>query len=193
MNMKPVIIIVLIIELFSAPICAQHIIDCNNNTTFWIITHRDIKYSVKLHGDIAESKIPELLNVEDMALQYVILDKKEFMQNECDDNDLSILKYYVEGEAKYLSNKFPKPFEVQMEIYTIPTGEKFLLWYYKLPEGKNKEVIAQIFISTIIDDTIIGFGSPQFIDHDFEDIKTFLVETISTLSVIRDINSLCDK
>ena len=125
MNMKPVIIIVLIIGLFSAPISAQHIIDCNNNTTFWIINHHDIKYSVKLHGDIAESKIPELLNVEDMALQYVVLNKKEFIQNECDNSDLSMLKYYVEGETKYLSNKFPKPFEVQMEVYTTPTGKKF--------------------------------------------------------------------
>lgn len=189
--MKTVIIIALLLGLPSN-LSAQYIIDCNNNTTFWVINDRGIQYSVKLHGDIAESKIPELLNVEDMALQYVLIDKKRFIEDKGDNTELSILKRYVEEETKYLSGKFPKPFEVLMEIYTIPTGQKFLLWYYKLPEGKSKEVISQLFINTIIEDTIIGFGSPQFIDHDFEAIKNFLVETISTLNIIKDTNSLCD-
>lgn len=186
------VIIILLLGFIPANLSAQYIIECSNDTTFWIINDRNTIYSVKLHGDIAESKIPELLNVEDMALQYVLLDKNQFMEDDGDNTELSILKRYVEEETKYLSGKFPKPFEVLTEVYTISTGKEFILWYYKLPEGKSKEVISQLFINTIIDNTIIGFGSPQFIDHDFETIKNFLVDTISTLSVIQDTNSLCD-
>lgn len=191
--MKSIIIHLLSTLILSFKSNAQSIIKCDNNTSFWLITDNSINYTVKLYGDIAKSKMPDIINIEDKALQYIVLNKIHFIEKNGDSSDTSILSNYIAGETKYLLDKFPKPFDVEMQISTLPSGRHFLLWWYKLPEGSSKEVVAQIFVNVIIGDILFGLGSPQFIDDDIKLIKDFLIDTIDTLSIVKNKNSICDK
>jgi hypothetical protein len=175
-------------------VSAQEIITCeDDDTTYWVITNNNIHYSVSLHGDIAKSKTPDLLNVEDMALQYIILDKEGYTDKKEENTDISILVRYVSSEAEYLSGIFPDSFEIQTQTGKTASGKEFLLWQYKIPEGRSKEVISQFFVNTIIGDKIFGLGSPQFIDHNPDTIKKFLTSTLDTLAIVKNIDSLCEK
>ena len=191
--MKSIIIYLLLTLALSIKSYAQRIIKCNNNTSFWFITDNTINYTVKLYGDISKSKIPDIINIEDNVLQYLILDKIHFIEKEGDNSDTAILSNYIDGETKYLADKFPKPFEVEMQISTLPSGKPFLLWWYKLPEGSSEEVVAQVFTNVIIGDILFGLGSPQFIEDDLESIKNLLTSSITTLSIVKNEKSLCDQ
>lgn len=191
--MKSIIIYLLLTLALSIKSYAQRIIKCNNNTSFWLITNNTINYTVKLYGDISKSKMPDIINIEDNVLQYLILDKIHFIEKEGDNSDTAILSNYIAGETKYLADKFPKPFEVEMQISTLPSGKPFLLWWYKLPEGSSEEVVAQVFTNVIIGDILFGLGSPQFIEDDLESIKNFLTSSITTLSIVKNEKSLCDQ
>lgn len=191
--MKSIIIYLLLTLALSIKSYAQRIIKCNNNTSFWFITDNTINYTVKLYGDISKSKMPDIINIEDNVLQYLILDKIHFIEKEGDNSDTAILSNYIAGETKYLADKFPKPFEVEMQISTLPSGKPFLLWWYKLPEGSSEEVVAQVFTNVIIGDILFGLGSPQFIEDDLESIKNFLTSSITTLSIVKNEKSLCDQ
>lgn len=191
--MKSIIIYLLLTLALSIKSYAQRIIKCNNNTSFWLITDNTINYTVKLYGDISKSKMPDIINIEDNVLQYLILDKIHFIEKEGDNSDTAILSNYIAGETKYLADKFPKPFEVEMQISTLPSGKPFLLWWYKLPEGSSEEVVAQVFTNVIIGDILFGLGSPQFIEDDLESIKNFLTSSITTLSIVKNEKSLCDQ
>jgi hypothetical protein len=191
--MKSIIIYLLLTLALSIKSYAQRIIKCNNNTSFWFITDNTINYTVKLYGDISKSKMPDIINIEDKVLQYLILDKIHFVEKEGDHSDTAILSNYIAGETKYLADKFSKPFDVQMQIRTLPSGKPFLLWWYKLPEGSSEEVVAQVFTNVIIGDILFGLGSPQFIEDDLESIKIFLTSSITTLSIVKNEKSLCDQ
>ena len=191
--MKSIIIYLLLTLALSIKSYAQRIIKCNNNTSFWFITDNTINYTVKLYGDISKSKMPDIINIEDNVLQYLILDKIHFIEKEGDNSDTAILSNYIAGETKYLADKFPKPFEVEMQISTLPSGKPFLLWWYKLPEGSSEEVVAQVFTNVIIGDILFGLGSPQFIEDDLESIKNLLTSSITTLSIVKNEKSLCDQ
>lgn len=190
--MKPIIIylFLLLIPIFRST--AQSIVKCDDNTSFWLIEDNSIDYSLKLYGDVAKSNMPDLINIENRILQYIILDKIHFIDKKEQSDENSILSNYVAGETKHLLDKFPKPFEIEMQLSTLSSGKPFLLWWYKLPEGSSKEVVAQVFINIIIGDILFGLGSPQFLEDDIESIKHFLVETIATLSVVKNKNTLCN-
>lgn len=191
--MKSIIIYLLLLLTHFPKSNAQSIIKCDHNTSFWLIEDNTINYAVELHGDIAKSKIPDLINIEDKALQYIILDKIHFIKEGENIEDSVVLSRYVAEESEYLSYLFPKPFNVETQIGTLPSGKHFLLWWYKIPEGRSKEVAAQVFVNVIEGEILFGLGSPQFIDLNLEDIKTFLINTIATLSIIKNKNSLCNQ
>lgn len=190
--MKPIIIYLFLLLTLIFKSTAQSIVKCDDTTSFWLITDNSINYSIKLYGDVAKSNMPDLINIENRILQYIILDKIHFIDPKQESDENSILSNYVAGETKYLLDKFPKPFEVEMQLSTLPSGKPFLLWWYKLPEDGSEEVIAQVFINVIMGDIIFGLGSPQFIDDDIESIKDFLTNTMKTLSVVTNKDSLCN-
>lgn len=192
LKMKPIIIYLFLLlnPIFKST--AQSIVKCDDNSSFWLIEDNSINYSFKLYGDVAKSNMPDLINIEDRILQYIILDKIHFIEKKEESDENYILSNYVAGETKHLLDKFSKPFQVEMQLSTLPSGKPYLLWWYKLPEGSSEEVIAQAFINVIMGDIIFGLGSPQFLEDDIESTKHFLVETIATLSIVKNKNTLCN-
>lgn len=56
----------------------------------------------------------------------------------------------------------------------------------------SEQVKSQIFVNIIIDDKIIGFGSPQFSAQEFDDVKEFLIGVVNTVEKTKKISKLCD-
>lgn len=190
--MKSIIIYLFLLLISTFKSTSQSLIKCGDNISFWLITDNSINYAVKLNGDISYSNMSDLINIEERVLQYTIQDKIHFIDENKNTNEIAILSNYVTGEAKHLLDEFSKPFNIEMHISKLPSGKPFLLWWYKVPYEENKEVVAQFFVNIIVGDVVFGLGSPQFTDDDTESTKVFLIETINTLSIVKNKNTLCN-
>ncbi len=60
-----------------------------------------------------------------------------------------------------------------------------LLWWFEMPEGMNKSITQQLFLSVVINDKILGLASVQAKEQKFEDIKDFLAKVMNTLTKVR--------
>lgn len=190
--MKPFILFLKIAAVvFTTNAAPQSLVRCNDKVTYWIIPDGNYFYTVKLKGDIDLSHQHDILNVDDKALQYILVDASLYMNKENDEE--SILVRYTTEEIIYLRSKFNTPsLNVYKEIIHISSGKTAIIWYFELPEGKNKEVTAQLFANVLLGNRIFGLGSPLFAGEDFDAVRVFLTEGIATANINEQTESLCD-
>jgi hypothetical protein len=192
--MKSILLLFMIAALlFPIPAASQSIIKCNEKVVFWIIPDNNIYYTVKLTGDIDLSPQEDVLNIDDKALQYILINKNIYNEADGDNSEQILLSRYVNGEDLYLHSIFTDLGDIDSEYIDLPTGKKALLWCFTLPKGKNKEVIAQYFVNIIINDTIFGLGCPQFAEQDAKSTKQLLIKAIETVKTVTNTDDLCNK
>lgn len=192
--MKPFILFLKILMMVFATNCiSQTLIKCKDRLAYWVIPDNQFHYSVKLTGDIDLSNHPEILNIDEKALQYVLLNKDTYIKKDENNDESTILLRYVAGETLYLRNKFNNQhLDTHNDIIKFDSGKIAIIWYFKMPEGKNKEVIAQLFADIVIDGRIFGLGTPLFAGQDFDALATFLLETIETIEKVKNPDILCN-
>ncbi|MHA3789659.1 hypothetical protein ACX0HA_15725 [Flavobacterium hauense] len=177
--------------LLATNMAAQSLIKCSDKTSYWIIPDSKKNYAIKLTGDIDLSSQHDILNVNDMALQYTLISKQQYSGKA--DNDKTILLSYIAGETDYLRSKFRQhSFDVYPEVLLLNSDKTAVFWYFYLPDDKNKEVKAQLFINTIEEETIFGLGAPLFTENEFDSVKSFLIETLSSLTTVKNPELLCN-
>lgn len=191
-------LIVLFLKLFilacTTNSASQSLVKCEGRLSYWVIPDNDSYHAIRLNGDTDLSVQPEILNVNEKALQYILLDKEQYVIKAKENNDQNILLRYTDGEAIHLRDKFRvRSLDTHSEIIAFHSGKTAVFWYFKLPEGKNKEVTAQLFADIIIGDRIFGLGTPLFAGDDFEAAKVFLLEAIDTVSTVKNTDNLCRK
>lgn len=180
--MKPArtaFIIILLLQL--SPIWSQSLQKCSDGSVYWLIPGNTSGFAVKLRGDIDLSAQPDILNIDDKALQYILPDTAAYVDDGNDKSDTEILNRYVVGETMYLRERFGENLEVHSEHLTTSDGKEFVLWRYLLPEGSNSEVTSVVFAVILIDKEIFGLGSPQFADLELIPIKNLLTNAIGTV------------
>lgn len=190
--MKPFkLILRIVMALFITNLPAQSLVKCNNSMVYWIIPDNDLLYAITLKGDIDLSENPDIININDTALQYILLDKSNYFDNKNDDE--SVLLRYIATEKIHLQNIFvTRSLIINSEIVSLPSlGKKAVFWSFDLPEGKNNEVASQLFINIISENSIFGLGTPLFTDYDFNEAKRLLIDTLDSLHTIKNIESLC--
>lgn len=189
--MKPFILFLKIaVAVFTINATPQSLVECSDKTSYWVIPDDNCYYTIKLKGDIGLSRQHDILNVNEKALQYVLLDKNRYSVK--DSNDESVLLKYTAIEAAYLRGKFSAPsLNINTETITLSSGKSAILWYFELPEGKNTAIVAQIFASTVLGNKIFGLGSPLFSGEDFDTLRLFLLDALNDTAAVISPNMLC--
>jgi hypothetical protein len=191
--MKPFILFLKIaVVVLTTNATAQSLVKCNDQIAYWVINDASHHYAVRLQGDIGLSKQPDILNVNEKALQYVLLDKNPYILKKGMNDDENVLLRYIDGEKNPLLNKFNvKSLEAGREIIILSSGKTAVLWYFMLPEGKNKEVKAQLFADMVIGDRIFGLGVPLFVGENFEAARVFLLNALDGTETVKNPEALC--
>lgn len=180
----------LIISIIALPSAAQEIIQCSPEAIYWYIEDEGKKYTLNLYGDVATSTHPNVINVEDKALQYLIARKAPFLAEESNSNS-DILVRFADDETAHINELFKTTLEVDMKMATFDDGLQVLLWQFAMPEGNNEEVERQIYANTIVGDIIFGLGSPVFHGQDSTDTVDFILNTLASLRTVADKKSVC--
>lgn len=192
--MKPFkLILRIVMVLFITNLPAQSLVKCNNNMAYWIIPDNDLLYAIALKGDVDLSENPDIININETALQYILLDKSNYLDKKNDDEPL--LLRYIATEQEHLRNIFAtRSLLITSEIILLPAlGKKAVFWSFDLPEGKNSEVVSQLFLNIVSEGNILGLGTPLFTDSDFSEAKKLLIDALETLHTIPNTESLCQE
>ncbi|NQY07114.1 MAG: hypothetical protein HRT68_13235, partial [Flavobacteriaceae bacterium] len=159
----------------------QQIEKCDSTKSFWIIENKNINYTLKIIGNVASTERKNVISVNNNALQYLVVDKTNYIIEGKTKTELEILANYVSREVNYMSGQFKTKLEAQMQKAPLSSEKNVIVWWYKMPDGMNEQVDNQLFASIIIGDKIFGIASPQFRNQEFDDVKDFLMDVISTL------------
>ncbi|PZR22002.1 MAG: hypothetical protein DI539_06505 [Flavobacterium psychrophilum] len=190
--MKPfVLFLKMMMVLFTANLPAQRLVKCNDNTAYWVIPDNNLLYALTLKGDVDLSDNPEIINSNNTAIQYILLQKPYATDSEKDDE--ALLTRHIESERQRLKKIFNTPsLTVDSKIIFLPKmGKKAVFWYFELPEGFNNEVVAQLFMHVVIGEKLFGLGTPLFKGYDFETALSLVINTLDSLTVIKNTESLC--
>ena len=174
----------------------QQIEKCDSTKSFWIIENRNTNYTLKIIGTVSTTERKNVISVNDYALQYLIVDKNNYITEGRKATELEILANYVSSEVNYISGQFETKLEAQMQKAPLSNEKDVIVWWYKMPYGMNEQVTNQLFVSIIIDDNIFGIASPQFLDQEFKQVRDFLMDVISTLQKVdkkKDLKNICNK
>lgn len=187
------IVMILLLITTVTNVMGQQIIECDSTTSYWVVSKGKVDYSVRLNGKAQSAGRPNLITINDYVLQNLIVNKKDYINKNNNDTDIKVLISYAMKESEYLSGQFQTKLNLQLQKVPLSEGRDALLWHFDMPAGMSEQVKSQIFVNIIIDDKIIGFGSPQFSEQEFDDVKEFLIGIISTAEKTKKISKLCDK
>lgn len=188
MNMK--YISLLAISLLPILVSAQQIIVCDSNTTYWVFPHDSVDYSLKFDGEVQSTELPSAVTVDKYFLQYLFVDKGKFIQAGEDNSDLSILTRSALNECDYLTSIYKK--KINVVFQKVPLGNQdVLLWYYEMPRKMKGNVNVQLYANMVVGDDIFGLYTPQFEDLEFNLVRDFLMDAMSSLEAVSDIHGLC--
>ena len=175
-------------------ISGQQLYKCDTTKSFWTFEKDNSFFAVKLLGKVTEQANKNVIAVNNYALQYVIVDKKNYIKADSITADLKVLTNYALSEGEYMSGLFKQKLNIQMQKAPLSSDKTVLIWFFELPTSVSKEVKHQVFANIIIGDKIIGLSSSQFADQKLDDVKNFLMDVISTLKKVdnkNDFDKLC--
>lgn len=173
----------------------QQLEKCDSIKSFWIIENGSTNYTLKILGKVAATERNNVISVNKYALQYLMVDKNDYVSEGKTSTELEILANYVSSEINYTSLQLKTKLEVQMQKAPLSGEKDVIIWWYKMPDGMNEQVVNQLFASIIIDDKIFGIASPQFADQEFGQVRDFLMDVISTLKKVdkkKELKDICN-
>lgn len=188
---------ILIAILLSLSASGQQLYKCDSTKSYWTF-EKDISFfAVKLNGKVSEQERKSVIAVNNYALQYVIVDKKDYTKTDSMGSitaELEVLANYAISEAEYMTGLFKQKLNIQMQKVSLSSDKIILIWFFEMPPDVSLEVKNQVFANVIIGDKIFGLSSSQFTDQKLDDVKNFLIDIISTLKQVnskKDFEKLC--
>lgn len=172
---------ILILTLSVFNLFGQELKHCDATKSFWIIEEGKATYALKIMGVANSTDKPNMISTNDYALQYLVVDKADFFEAGTKVSEMEILVNYVSSEVSFFSDQFQTKLDAQMQKAPLSKEKEVIIWWYTMPESMNDEVAKQVFASVIFEEKIFAVASPQFIDQEFEAVRDFLVNVISTL------------
>lgn len=173
---------------------AQQLFRCDTTKAYWTFEKDNSLFAVKLLGKVSEQERKSIIAVNNYALQYVIVDKKNYINVDSISADLKVLTNYALSEAEYMSGLFKQKLNVQMQKVPISSDKTVLIWFFEMPSSISQEVKHQVFANIIIDGKIFGLSSSQLTDQKLDDVKKLLMDVISTIKKLdskNDFVKLC--
>lgn len=177
-----------LIMFFTLGVAGQNLIKCDDGSAYWILKGKGKTFAAHLRGDLAESEIPKLMNVEETALHYNILNKSDYAEKGKSSSDAAILTRFIKGEEKFLGEKMKPVYEIRK----LSSGKSFLLWHHDW-HGSDEYVEQQVHATIILDETIVWLSSPLFTGQDLDKIEAFMAETIANVKLVKSTKGLCGK
>lgn len=174
--------------LFAASSAGQSLVKCEDKSSFWVIKSKGKIFTIHLHGDVAPGDVPELVNVEETALHYNLLDKSGYLKKGSGSSDPAVLTRFIKGEEKVLGEKMKPTYK----ILKLPSGKPYLLWHHDW-HGTEEAVEQQVHATIILGETIVWLSAPKFTGQDIAKIEAFLMETIANVKVVKSVKDLCKK
>jgi hypothetical protein len=180
--------------LMTLTVSGQQLYKCDTAKSYWTFEKDNSFFAVKLLGKVSEQERKSVIAVNNYALQYVIIDKKQYIRADSISADLKVLTNYALSEAEYMTNLFKQKLNIQMQKAPLSSDKTILIWFFEMPSSVSQEVKHQVFANIIIGDKIFGLSSSQFADQELDDVKNFLMDVISTLKKVdnkNDFDKLC--
>ncbi len=191
------LILTLTLTILSALVVSgQQLIKCDETKSYWTFEKENSFFAVKLLGKVTEQERKNVIGVNNYVLQYVIVDKKQYIKSDSIYTDLKLLTKYALLEAEYMTGLFKQKLNIQMQKAPLSKEKMALIWFFEMPTSVSQEVKHQIFVNTIVGDKIFGLSSSQFANQKLNDVKDFLLDVISTLKQIDNRNAfvkLCEQ
>ncbi|AWH85235.1 hypothetical protein HYN59_08940 [Flavobacterium album] len=178
----------LLLALIPFALTAQtkNLVKCEDKSSYWVIKSKGKIFTIHLHGDVAPGDVPELMNVEEMALHYNLLDKSAYLKKGGGSNDAAVLTRFIKGEEKVLGDKMKPVYK----ILKLPSGKPFLLWHHDW-HGTEEMVEQQVHATIVLGEAIIWLSAPKFTGQDIAQIEAFLTETIGSVKAVKSVKDLC--
>lgn len=163
----------------------QQILQCDSTKSFLIMEFENTVYTLKIIGNVVLTDRKNVFSINNNPLQYLVLEKTDFISQGKTNTELEILTNYVTHEVRFLSDQFKTKLEVQMQQAPLSSQKDVLIWWFKMPDGIDKNAVNQLFASIIIENKIFVLASPQFRNQEFEKVRDFLMDLISTVKIIK--------
>lgn len=157
---------------------AQQLYKCSATKSFWIIEKDNSFFTVGIPGNVKETDKKNIIAVDSFALQYVIVEKKHFIEE--DSSGMTPLIKYALNESEYFSGVYNHKVNVNFQKAEVKSHD-VLIWFFELPSHVSQGVKNQVFASMLSGDKIFGLAAPQFPGQELEDVKNLLVDVIITL------------
>ncbi len=185
---------------------AQELHKCDSTKSFWIFSKGGTSFVAKLFGNAAETERKNVLLADSYALQYIIVDKINYLDSIEGNTDLSVLRRYAMKEAEYFTGIFERKLNITMQKLSLSPNQIGLIWSFDFPPEKldtkpkksptERATVTRslLFINLIIGDKIIGLSTSQFSDQKFEDVRSFLVTVSNSVKQFdnkTDVEKLC--
>lgn len=186
--------LILIALMMSLTASGQQLYRCDSTKSYWTFEKDNSFFAVKILGKVSEQGKKSVIGVNNYVLQFVIVDKKDYIKADSITSDLKVLTNYVLSESEYMAGLFKQKINIQMQKAPLSSDKTVLIWFFEMPPSVSQEVKHQVFVNIIIGDKIIGLSSSQFTDQKLEDVKNFLMDVISTLIQVndkKDLEKLC--
>ena len=193
MTIKKLILILTVATFTTLSVNGQQLFRCDTTTSYWTFEKGNSFLAVKLLGKVSEQERKSVIAVNNYVLQYVIVDKKDYIKDNITD-DLKVLTNYVLSEAEYMSGLFKQRLNIQIQKAPLSSDKTVLIWFFEMPSNVSQEVKHQVFVNIIVGDKIFGLSSSQFADQKLDDVKDFLMDVINTLKKVEsknDFKKLC--
>ena len=189
-------LVVFFIILASA-VCVngQKLYTCNLKRAYWTFDKNGSFLAVQLPGNAKPTERSNVITIGNYALQYVIVDKRNYLKGLADTTGVMPLISYAQSEGGYMSEQFNEKLNIEMSKAPLPDGTA-LIWSFDMPPHISAEVKKQIFIDVVIGDKIFGLSSSQFVDQTYDEVEDFLIRVISTLKKVNNADEfarLCGK
>lgn len=172
---------------------AQELRVCDSTHTYWVFGQDSNFFVIQVDGKAKASNRQNIISIDKYSLQGVIANKENFSKA-TDTSDLSPLIRYAMSESKQLGTAMKSTITPQLVKAPISSSKNVLLWSFDMPPGMNQQVKAQLFVNIVFGDKIFGLSCPQFNDQDYNKVRDFLMDAISSLTLIRtktDLKVLC--
>jgi hypothetical protein len=183
---------VITLTIFS--VNGQQLFKCDSTKSYWAFEKDNSFFAIKLLGKVREQERKMVIAVNNYILQYVIVDKKNYIKSDSIAADLKVLTNYALNEAEYMTGLFKQKLNIQMQKALSSSDKTVLIWFFEMPSNVSQEVKHQVFANIVIGDKIFGLSSSQFESQKLDDVKNFLMDVIGTLKKVNvktDFNNLC--
>jgi hypothetical protein len=145
-------------------------------------------FTLEITGDATQQKLdlaPLFFTVDKMVLQIVASEIKDFLQprKRKKMDDRAVLTSHRDFESKYLEEVNQTRFNIESSWRTLDNGHDALLWTFKMPADRTKNVTEQIYLTTLAGDRVLVLVTSLTAQTDRDASIQLLLRTASTLKM----------